>query len=490
MTPPETSSCTISTTIAHFNLRASNSRDKSHTFNASTIALSNNNKTMLNPVVQPLLQRRGPRRFGCAFISAILLLSTMTLRFAFRLHLASFMYNKVDDEPQSSKPKKPTLLLHMGPPKTASSYLQCILTHMIDTLALDNYVFLGVHFDKCKKNVLQQALIPDCYDLFTQPGFAEFSPNFINDLRKANSHGQNAIIINECFKYFTPEQTKLLIDEFSSNWDVKLVMHHRRAFEFLPSYYNQGAKPKKEHGWQAMYLWPGEAGVTNSDVGIPLLPFDIEDRGHVTDVFLDMESNGGSFISELRQQYGEAFPDLNVIKLHELDNRKSGDAVLQEMFCRIVDKDSMPHSCAAVQLDETIKIGDLERNPYFSFNYDILGTAAYANHLFGFQKNATRTQYQREDVRNMIWHHQEVDLNLTHHDFETFCLDQEKMNRLLNASIKSEKLIYGSEWTSEDEVQHRHAFFAYQKKKPYTYCWINANKTLQDPTWLAFFESI
>jgi hypothetical protein len=67
---------------------------------------------------------------------------------------------------------------------------------------------------------------------------------------------------------------------------------------------------------------------------------------------------------------------------------------------------------------------------------------------------------------------------------------QGEMDRILNASITCEKVIYGSSWTSQHEVNLQQAFLAYQEKRPYIYCWINTKKTLQDPTWLAFFDSM
>jgi hypothetical protein len=196
-------------------------------------------------------------------------------------------------------------------------------------------------------------------------------------------------------------------------------------------------------------------------------------------------------VAEARQKY--AFPDVTIIKLHEMDRHSGGDAVLQEMFCHIVDS-SMPHSCAAVQLDETVKIGELENNPYYSLNYDMLTTAAYEKHLFGFQKkNATRTREllpTRRDIADLVQRYQEDTLNLTHHDFATICMAKEKMDRILNATIITEKAIYGSNWTSQHEDNVRQGFLTYQEKRPYTFCWIKTEETLQDPTWLAFFDSI
>ena len=409
---------------------------------------------------------------------------------------------------------KPTLLLHLGPPKTSTTFLQCILTNMIDTLALDNYVYLGIQIDVCKQKTpssQQQPLLGHgkCYDLFvdnvkgTTP---QFNSKFLHDLRTTHQLGKNVIIMNECFQYFTPGQTKLVIAEFATNWNVKLVVNYRRAYEFLPSYYNQGAKPKITNGNPALFLWPGQQQQksssnddTNNDiVGKHLLPFDIDKRGWFSETFRDFENHASHPVQQVRQQYGQAFPDMTIIKLHELDRTSAGDAVLQEMFCHIVN-DDMPHSCAAVQLDSTVKIGDIKRNSYYSFNYDILATAAYEKGLFGFQQetNTTTTitprqhDTSRSAVVKMIQHHQEVDLNLTHHDFDTRCLSKAKMNRLLNASITCEKIVYGDgQWTRQDRARHEEAFLDYQDKKPYIFCSIDTKKTLQDPEWLSFLASI
>jgi hypothetical protein len=266
-----------------------NKKNKHHAIESN----NNDNTMMLNPPVSPFEEeRRGPRRNLVCF-ALILLYCTMNLTSESRLYFVNIFGKNLVVQTTNTLSAKPTLLLHMGPPKTASSYLQCILTNMIDTLALDNYVFLGVHFDKCKKGTLHQALIADCADIFAQPKLAKFRPEFLNEMRKTHRQGKNAIIINECFKYFTPAQTTLVIDEFSSNWNVKLIMNYRRVYEYLPSSYNQWHKPKRKvHGNPSNTLWPGETNKNKAIVGKPLLPFDIDDRGYHTEVFHNMETKG------------------------------------------------------------------------------------------------------------------------------------------------------------------------------------------------------
>jgi hypothetical protein len=101
---------------------------------------------------------------------------------------------------------KPTLVLHMGPPKTSSTYLQCILTNMIDTLALDNYNYLNLEIEQCKKTPIALARLEQqpqrhCYDIFAAKYDAKIDQTFIQSLNKALRQGRNAIIVNECFMY-------------------------------------------------------------------------------------------------------------------------------------------------------------------------------------------------------------------------------------------------------------------------------------------------
>ena len=392
----------------------------------------------------------------------------------------------------------PTLILHLGPPKTSSTHMQCILTNMADTLALDNYVFLGVQIDDCKAKTStlgrvdgQQPSQRHCTDLFTGKYTSQFDTKFLQALRHSLEQGRNAIIVNECFMFFTPAQTQLLISEFSSTWNVKVILNYRRTYEYLPSYYNQGEKLKGEGRDRnpSLLLWPGER--KGGIVGKPLLPFDIDNRGTFTLEFQDLEQQGLHPVEETRQKYADGFPDMSIIKLDDLDRTGSGDAVLQEMFCRILD---MQHSCAAVKVDSTIQVANSFRNSYYSFNYDILATTAYTKKMFGFQnKNQTNKKKRRRVATDLIRHHQEDYLNLTHQDFPMSCLSPNKMNRILNASLTSEKVVfsrYGWSSTVQDEASHRQSFFAYQKQKPYYFCSINAEETLQDPGWRSFLASI
>jgi hypothetical protein len=104
---------------------------------------------------------------------------------------------------QNNASIKPTLVLHMGPPKTSSSYLQCILTSMTDTLALDSYNYLDLEIEQCKNTQshvpVEQQPQRHCYDIFTGKYTAQLDHTFLQGLDETLQQGRNAIIVNECF---------------------------------------------------------------------------------------------------------------------------------------------------------------------------------------------------------------------------------------------------------------------------------------------------
>jgi hypothetical protein len=158
--------------------------------------------------------------------------------------------------------KKPTLVLHMGPTKTGSTFTQCVLTNMQETLALDNYTYLGMGINPCLPRVQdeessdfherRQQLMQHCYNsmfIYNTGHVAKLAPEALSIFRRAAAsfvepRRQNAILVNECFEFYTPDQIKVLVAELRPYWNVKIIMNYRRIYEFLPSSYNQNLKPK------------------------------------------------------------------------------------------------------------------------------------------------------------------------------------------------------------------------------------------------------
>jgi hypothetical protein len=173
---------------------------------------------MSGEVTGARVRRRGHRYLsfvlGCICMRIFLLMPAPTLRTSREaVVMPSFKANPRQPFPEirqnnsthNDAHTKPTLVLHMGPPKTSSTYLQCILTNMIDTLALDNYNYLDLKIEQCKKTPTSTPTLVDhqqqrhCYDIFAGKYAAKIGHTFLQSLEEAVHQGRNAIIVNECF---------------------------------------------------------------------------------------------------------------------------------------------------------------------------------------------------------------------------------------------------------------------------------------------------
>jgi hypothetical protein len=75
---------------------------------------------------------------------------------------------------------------------------------MIDTLALDNYNYLDLEIEQCKKPPIREGKVERqpqryCYDIFAGKYTAKLDHTFLQGLDETLQKGRNAIIINECF---------------------------------------------------------------------------------------------------------------------------------------------------------------------------------------------------------------------------------------------------------------------------------------------------
>jgi hypothetical protein len=198
-----------------------------------------------------------------------------------------------------------------------------------------------------------------------------------------------------------------------------------------------------------------------------------------------MENEGVHPVEEVRRLYRHFWPDITIIKLHELNRSGSGDAGLQKMFCDILD---MHHSCEAAKLDSTIEVADRYSNTYFDLDYELLASEAFRQELFGFQQEEDGRKMKRKFAVKKIRDHQEDDLNLTISDFPQECLPKYKMDRIINASLLVERTLFPKDCTEEVEANHIRAFDEYNKKKK-RYCSIDVVETLKNAEWRAFLAS-
>jgi len=312
---------------------------------------------------------------------------------------------------------KRRFVLHVGPPKTGTTFLQCSLCTRPDVteplLSSDGYVFLGT----CPYRTCLLSSLPAQFWLHRRSSFVAsgtsrdatinkygpiihrqypqatngtsdtaterrsrrllskiLSDKFkrkVNEVRLTTNH--SAIAIFEGCENFEDEQIEALAVWLGRDWDVKILVAYRPLLQWLPSKYNSISKPGR-----------------SNRMGTKTLPFDVHDRGKFTELV--------QYISQHRQHPAETVRDnfaihfggdrVEILKLHRLpkpsssaeaedgDARVGGsvrdggnrgfdaadgiepDPLFHHLFCHVLS--DTPRTCNAVR---TGVIGNTAKNP-------------------------------------------------------------------------------------------------------------------------------
>jgi len=156
---------------------------------------------------------------------------------------------------------KPQFIIHVGPPKTGTTSIQCGLAHMSEVLAtLDNYYYIGTQCHKrdkehnIEKKTGYKPLNP-IYDMFIHLEMAHPLPFSVQESLD-HHYRQNHNIILSVEKFSAMRDTQGALENMRKvfdpeKWDVRIIIAYRRYFEWFPSQYNQevlgGRKRGEDH---------------------------------------------------------------------------------------------------------------------------------------------------------------------------------------------------------------------------------------------------
>jgi hypothetical protein len=394
---------------------------------------------------------------------------------------------------------RPKLVLHVGPPKTATTFLQCSLctasssTKSETILAQDSWVYLGTCPDSCGKprgmesssSRKDRRYLEHVHGTFFSrtPNNARnnsstislpvLGPEFLQRLAAARETGKNALIIFENLHRISDQHVAVLAEQFSmSDWDVEIVVAYRHLYDWLPSKYNQMYRPSKLKLNAAE--WPGETNRPTE--GQEILPFDLENRSDFTALVQDIESTGLHPTATVVKKYQPYFVT-HVVDLHNLQmGSDTRDAYLRHLFCHVLQAG---HTCLAVATG-AIGTDGIRSNPSPSLHYEMLAVRAYQQGLISHvDSTANGRSVSRHVVVLAIQRRQEIQLNLTANDFPLKCLPYPTLDRLIDLSVQVDANLFG--YSVEREVQHRVGFAAKLHAKKY--CHIDVDRVLQDDGW-------
>jgi hypothetical protein len=413
-------------------------------------------------------------------------------------------------------PSLPYFVIHMGPPKTATSSIQEELTsrHQQSLLEADNYMYVGAYLKAGKllkfanysaSNAIKQAMTDlTCHSAVhkarathntmvsttnntntttvTIP-YPKCWHNFLQALDE--SEGKNILISQEIMSFrlmktktgLAPVDWEALQQALSGRWNLLVVVGYRRLTEWVPS-----AKQQNER-WSlqkpAMNGWPG-LGNGKGQHSQPLFPYALEfisviDGSKRRPKWL--HNNGRMFkylyTNNVIELLDAAAPNIPV----KILNLHLPETLLVSFFCQVLP--GAEKNCASSrQLAAAAGASEKRVNPAQSAAYDMLATAAAGQGL------VDRGAWSRRAVAVAARGYHERVLNRTRWILQ--CPRERELKLYLNSSLRvEEELLPDFYATDAGEKQHRADFSAAVARKKY--CWIDANAVLKQSVWRDFF---
>lgn len=423
-------------------------------------------------------------RFFLSSLSVLIMLSLvylswfvgeMTIKIEYRKNPDRSLTKPVQAIPSATKTSKtqlPHLFLHVGPQKTASTYIQGNSDKLQSQgiFAKDNYQYYGAHVgpssmqmiydDQCHKNVTDMLLFPqDCNE----------STAFGSLLKRHYDSGTNLFISQEhLWSRISNANAGGVFDTVfkahGQHWDVSVLFVYRRIFDIIPSEYSQ--LNKVEINTRGADLWPDQGGAE----AITTIA-DFITRKHT---WLQANASYTRYTSALTR-FAERF-GLNMTILNYYGDRD----ILERLVCSFMP--AAKQTCAhLINHPRETKPNSPPSQGSREFDYDRLAVYAY-QHGYLTGKNLGRIE-----VANRIQNHL-ASQNLTVKNLPQLCFDDDMLFDTLFWSKKYDQYMLGELSLvdgADGERQFESDFQARVDAK--TYCSTDVEKVLTDRAWKEFF---
>jgi hypothetical protein len=409
-----------------------------------------------------------------------------------------------DDHTDSTKihSSRPYFILHVGPPKTATTSIQCGLNQHSQRLAdYDNYIYLGrscPHTPETMPNG-EDPIKP--FDFIKALGHVSSGVNetFLQETRQRflrhRRLGHHLIFSTEHIssKPSMHVSNPLVWKRLLQGFQVKIVVGYRHFFEWYPSYYYQS-----HIGSRFCFYWPQDGGST-----IPSLVEYMEDhlnrwQGSRNDDNPRESDRLATHMSLWTYRiWSQHFDNVYLLDLHQ-----SGEDVLVQFLCHALP--SANHTCKYLQ-----QVNDINNSNNLTVNVKM--TQRVSSNLFperivdtalqwGMINNtqARKKPYFAKKVRDMLdamkllvnnssndndddhddnyWWCPSLALRDRIHKASLFYL--QSLHQMVNSSsISQPRLLYGTNWTLAVQAHDRLFQTAQQKRK---FCDVNTSRVLQN----------
>lgn len=386
---------------------------------------------------------------------------------------------------------RPYFILHVGPPKSATTTLQTELSKYGRYLRQDSYAYLGQLMKKdaatifdhwhgpmlkilknrdCQREVNRARLHgddwPDCWKAFLA-------------LLQTRRNERRSIIFSEedlaiKFVYLTGglgrspidwPSLKMALEE--QGWEPVIIVGYRRLYEIMPSAKQQWDRWTRNN--QGVSLWPPDGRTLQ-----PLFPGVLRDP-RLYDGYVPRyipRTIQWSYTDHLVEMISPFF-QVRLLNMHDPMSIRS------TFLCRVLPH--APNACRQSQIDDS-RQEELHRNNEESLFYDAITTEAANREWFD------KSKFDRHQVVLALRDYFENERRENPIDLPLLCPSVSELGVLLERSLIKEQQILTPRVAATMQDEHIAGFWEAVRKNKF--CWVDVSKTLEDPHWKQFFSEI
>mmetsp|Transcript_32718 Transcript_32718/g.79509 ORF Transcript_32718/g.79509 Transcript_32718/m.79509 type:complete len:523 (-) Transcript_32718:307-1875(-) len=428
----------------------------------------------------------------------------------------------------------PTLTLHVGPPKTATTSIQCGLHHWSEELAVeDSIYYIGKPCPRTgplpnnETTLNGHKLLMCLIDGNTHcGGYDEFHKR----LQRHKSVNHDVVYSNEGFANHLVDEDVAwdALKSLLKGWNVRIVIGYRHYFEWIRSLYYQQTLNKKFYKLN----WPGQNGVGRSHPSfLTYLDYHLT-RYETNDLSVDGGHSAHSYGHHLTlstyKKYAKHFQDIQVLDLYTTTTATTDKTtidnsigIITQFVCHMIpntiktcerikkdwtDSKAITSSNTAAGADATDNSHSntspggtsttIQRRASKSFDAQRIAEAAYEIGYIdkSMSKEKIVKQIEKELSRRGMDNNSPTQL----HDFLS-CPSQSLEQRLIDASIQFEKNIRdltaqssNSIFNDDDweTVRQRHLSLFENAKGDRRFCEVDTEKLLHEKEWGTFLQQI
>ncbi len=328
------------------------------------------------------------------------------------------LVTKVKSEPRKSTDthRRQILYLHPGPPKTATTTIQQLLTDHQTQLNQDNIFFVG----KTSPSERYNCRFPNpsyciMYEQYAEKSDTNCTAIMEQQLDEYFRMGVDVVFSDEVIgaMFATPKHKKhnkrakdALVAFFNTilrrnNWEIRLLIEYRPYFDFVKSQFSQlytlrmipSRSKQKFKGKPALYKWPGQQG-----------------GKHIPPIKDELFRNEWPTPDELLDLFQPYVDSIRVFDITQ--NGQRGNLSIR-MFCNLLE--SAQQTCSfrkAILGASHHNRTEVRKNIAISLDYDRIATAAASNGM------VSTTKSRRYDVTSEIKKFVQVSNNQTNQTME------------------------------------------------------------------------